>query len=154
MKRFAVLFILCACAAYSQTYYMNVRLKGGATTSFPVQDLRKITFSNITAVGSDEAKKFLTVIKTFNLLQNYPNPFNPNTTIRYEIPKSGNVDIRIFNINGQLVKTVENGFQATGTHTVVWDGRSNSGQSAASGVYICQVEFENSILAKKMLFLK
>ena len=154
MRRLAVLFILFTTAVSSQSYYMNIRLKGGATTSFPIQDVQKITFANITAVGNDKAEKLLAVIKTFNLLQNYPNPFNPNTSIRYEIPKSGNVEISIFNVNGQLVRTVEKGFQTTGTHTAVWDGRSNPGQTAASGVYFCRVIFENSTLVKRMLFLK
>jgi hypothetical protein len=130
---------------------MNVRMKGGSTTSIPIQDIQKLTFSNITAVGSE---KLAAIIKTFTLLQNYPNPFNPNTTIEYQLPKTGNVEIKIFSINGQLVKTLESTHQIAGMHTVVWDGRNNDGQTVASGLYIYQVAFENSMLAKKMLFIK
>lgn len=152
MKKIAILFILCVCTVYTQTYYMNVRMKGGSTTSIPIQDIQKLTFSDIsTAVGNE---RLATVIKTFNLLQNYPNPFNPSTAIEYQLPKTGNVEIKIFSINGQLVKTLESTHQIAGTHTVVWDGRNNGGQTVASGLYVYQVAFENSILAKKMLFIK
>jgi flagellar hook assembly protein FlgD len=151
MRKFVLLFILCSCVVYSQTYYMNVRMKGGSTTSIPIQDIQKLTFSATTAVGTE---RMATVIKTFALLQNYPNPFNPNTTIEYQLPKTGNVEIKIFSINGQLVKTLESTHQFAGTHTVVWDGMNNGGQTVASGMYIYKVAFENSMLAKKMLFIK
>lgn len=151
MKRIAFLFILCASTVYSQTYYMNVRMKGGSTTSILIQDIQKLTFSGITAIGN---QRLATVIKTFALLQNYPNPFNPTTTIEYQLPKTGNVEIKIFNAIGQLVKVFENIKQCTGTHAVVWDGRNNSGQPVASGLYIYQVAFGSSVLAKKMLFIK
>src|SRR5271169_127603 len=152
MKRLAILFTLCVCAAYPQTYYMNVRMKGGGSTSFPIQDIQKLTFSGtITGVGNE---RLSTVIKTFALLQNYPNPFNPTTTIEYQLPKTGDVEIKIFNINGQLVKTLESSHQVIGVHSVVWDGRNNRGQTVASGSYIYQIAFENSLIAKKMLFIK
>jgi hypothetical protein len=152
MKRLAILIILCVCSIYSQTYYMNVRMKGGGTTSIPIQDIQKLTFSDVSdAVGNE---RLATVIKTFTLLQNYPNPFNPNTTIEYQLPKAGNVEIKIFSINGQLVKTFESTHQIAGTHALVWDGKNNDGQTVASGLYVYQVAFENSMLAKKMLFIK
>jgi flagellar hook assembly protein FlgD len=131
---------------------MNVRLTGGGTTSIPVEDIQKLTFSNI--IGSVGNEKLNAVIKTFTLLQNYPNPFNPTTKIQYELPKSGDVRIQIFNLNGQLVKTLGGDHQVQGTHTVDWDGRNNDGHTVASGMYIYQVAFENSVLAKKMLFIK
>jgi hypothetical protein len=126
-------------------------MKGGSTTSIPVQDIQKLTFSGTTDVGNE---RIANVIKTFTLLQNYPNPFNPTTTIEYQLPKSGNVEIKIFNLNGELVRTLEATHQIQGMHKVVWDGRNGTGQTVASGLYIYQVTFENSMLAKKMLFLK
>ena len=153
MKRLGILLILCACSVYSQTYYVNVRMKGGSTTSILVQDIQKLTFYPLptTAVGNG---RLATVIKTFALLQNYPNPFNPNTTIEYQLPKTGNVQIKIFSINGQLVRTLESTHQVQGSHSVVWDGKNDGGQTVASGLYIYQVAFENSMLIKKMLFIK
>ncbi len=151
MKRIAILFFMCLCTVYSQTYYMNVWIDGNVT-SIPIRDIQKLTFSNISsAVGNVDVK---TVIKSFKLLQNYPNPFNPSTTIEYQIPKGGNVDIKIFSIDGQLVKTFENFYQSSGSYNVIWDGRNNGGQSVASGLYIYRVVFDNLVLAKKMLFVK
>jgi hypothetical protein len=154
MKKLVLLFILSSCIVYSQTYYMNVRMKGGGTTSIPIQDIQKLTFSGIPPPDAVGNERLATVIKTFALLQNYPNPFNPNTTIEYQLPKTGNVEIKILSINGQLVKTLESTHQIQGRHTVAWDGRNNGGQTVASGLYIYQVAFENSMLAKKMLFIK
>ncbi len=151
MKLLAFLLLLSTYTVFSQTYYMNIRMKGGGTTSIPIQDIQKLTFSNITDVGNE---RWSAVIKTFTLLQNYPNPFNPTTTIEYRLPKVGNVDIKIFDINGRLIKTFENTRHVEGTYKIIWDGKNNNGQVAASGVYFCQVAFENSILVRKMLFIK
>ena len=155
MKRLALLSILCACVCYSQTYYINVRLKGGGTTTIPIQDIQRISFSfsNHSVTGVD-ATKYATVIKTFNLLQNYPNPFNPSTTIRYEIPSPGDVHVTIFNVNGQVIKEFTGSSEQAGIHTMVWDGKNNAGQTVGSGVYIYKVTFQNSVLTRKMLFIK
>ena len=153
MKILAILFILSVCPVFSQTYYMNIHQKGGTTSSFAVQKNLKITLKGDMFVIS-AVKGLSTAIKTFELLQNYPNPFNPTTTIEYQLPKTGNVEIKVFSINGQLVKTIESTHQTIGSHTVTWDGRNNNGQTIASGLYIYQVVFENSVLSKKMMFIK
>jgi hypothetical protein len=126
-------------------------MKGGSITSIPIQNIQKLTFSDITGIRNE---RIASVIKTFAILQNYPNPFNPSTTIEYQLPKSGNVEIKIFNVTGQLVKIFDRTFQALGMHAIVWDGRNNNGQTMASGLYIYQVAFENLILTKKMLLIK
>ena len=151
MKRIVLCLLLCACTAHTQTYYMNIRLRGGGTTSIPVQDIRKLTFSSVTDVQNE---KWATVIKTFSLLQNYPNPFNPSTTVEYQLPASGDVEVRVFDIAGHLVRTLESGFQVQGEHRVIWDGRDNAGQGVASGPYFCQVVFGDAAIAKKMLLIK
>jgi len=131
---------------------MVVHTKGGGSTTFSVQNIQQITFSGVgNGVG---VERVANIIKTFSVLQNYPNPFNPTTTIEYQLPKAGNVRIKIYNINGQLVRAFENTNQNSGTHTVVWDGKNNGGQAVATGMYVYQVAFENSILTKKMLFIK
>tara|TARA_Y100000994_G_C15682405_1_gene438327 strand:- start:608 stop:1360 length:753 start_codon:yes stop_codon:yes gene_type:complete len=70
------------------------------------------------------------------LSKNYPNPFNPSTTINYDISKSGNVSIVVYDLNGAEVKTLVNEFKsASKGYNVTWDGKNNSGQSVASGQY-------------------
>jgi flagellar hook assembly protein FlgD len=151
MKKITTLLIMFVVAAYSQTYYMNVYENGGGITSISLQEIQKLTFSDITYVGNE---KYINVIKTFKLLQNYPNPFNPNTTIEYYLPIAGDVGIKIFNINGELIRELENTYQTSGSHSIIWDAKNNNAQLVSSGVYIYQVAFEGSILSKKMLFIK
>ncbi len=91
---------------------------------------------------------------SFTLLQNYPNPFNPTTTIAYSLDKPAMVKLAIFNINGRLVRTLVDGRQTSGSHSVLWDGLDNGGNKVSSGVYfyVLNVDAQRSI--KKMTMLK
>ena len=89
-----------------------------------------------------------------SLMQNYPNPFNPNTTIEYEIPHSGYVEINIFDIRGRLIRSLNKSQQQAGIHRIVWDGRSNGGSMVASGIYFCRVHFNGNLLTKKLALIK
>lgn len=72
---------------------------------------------------------------TIALQQNYPNPFNPVTKINFAVDKPGIVDVRVFNTRGELVRTVANTWYPQGSHTVAWDGKTQSGGRAPSGIY-------------------
>ena len=67
--------------------------------------------------------------------QNYPNPFNPQTKITFAVSKPGNVDVRVFNVRGELVRTITNQNYPQGMHTVSWDGMTDRGNHSPSGVY-------------------
>lgn len=152
MKRIALLFLLFYSGSlYSQTYYLNI-WSNGSPTSIPVEDIRKISFLNVS--NTIESSRETTVIQAFKLLQNYPNPFNPSTTIEYQIPGEGKVGIKIFSLNGQLIKSFEKTHTSAGDYSVPWDGKDTAGQTVASGFYIYRVSFANSVATKKMLFLK
>ncbi len=152
MFKLAAIVVFCVCTAYPQPYTMNIRLKGGAMVSIPTSMIRKLTFSGrLTNVGEE---KVATIVRTFAMFQNYPNPFNPSTTIEYELPAAGDVEIRIFNVNGQLVRSFAQQHHSGGVYTAVWDGMNASGSVVASGLYFYQVKFENSVLTKKMLLLR
>jgi hypothetical protein len=69
------------------------------------------------------------------LQQNYPNPFNPVTKVNFAVDKGGNVDVRVFNTRGELVRTITNQWYPQGEHTVSWDGKTQSGGHAPSGIY-------------------
>jgi len=153
MKRIAVLFFLLTISVYSQSYYLNVWSNGKAT-SIPVSEIRKFTFTTTSSAVDNEDSKDQTLIKTFELFQNYPNPFNPSTKIEYQIANAGNVEIKVFNINGELVKTLVNTSQSTGKYSVEWNGRDNNNIPVASGVYIYRVMHGNSVLSRKMILLK
>ncbi|MHB9012167.1 MAG: FlgD immunoglobulin-like domain containing protein, partial [Ignavibacteriaceae bacterium] len=91
---------------------------------------------------------------TFQVFQNYPNPFNPTTTINFALPQSSNVKIVIYDMLGKEVRTLVNGDQVAGVHSIVWDGRNNFGSQVASGTYIYRVVAGNYSAVKKMIMLK
>ena len=91
----------------------------------------------------------------FSLEQNYPNPFNPATSISYQLPKSGSVQLTIYNLMGQHIRTLVNAYQPTGTYQVKWDGRDESGTHVSSGIYFYQLKAQNDFIeTKKMMMMR
>ncbi len=90
----------------------------------------------------------------FALAQNYPNPFNAQTIINYSLPISGKVTLDIFNVLGQKVVTLIDGYQEAGYKSVIWNGRDNKGQAISSGVYFYRLATPEKNITKQMLMLK
>lgn len=90
----------------------------------------------------------------FHLQQNFPNPFNPATTIRFRLDGGARVQLKVYNMLGQEVRTLVHQTLSAGEHSVVWDGRDNSGITVASGVYIYRLTNGLSASARKMVFMK
>lgn len=90
----------------------------------------------------------------YSLSQNYPNPFNPTTTIGFALADPGHIEIAVYNVLGQNVRTLIDGFMEAGEHSVIWDGRDNDGRSVASGIYLYRIDAKEYIATKKMLLLK
>jgi hypothetical protein len=89
------------------------------------------------------------------LEQNIPNPFNPTTTIKYEVKESGLVHLRIYNVAGQLVKTLVDEHRAAGqVHEARWNGLNNGGRPVSSGVYFYKLVATNFTQTKKMVLMK
>ncbi len=86
----------------------------------------------------------------FALHQNYLNPFNPTTTIPFALPTESKIKIEVFNLLGQRVAILEDGIMQAGYHQAVWDGRSSSGVSVASGLYLLKIEAAGTV--KEMKF--
>jgi hypothetical protein len=103
--------------------------------------------------GNFEYSKLIEVdfgsINKFELSQNYPNPFNPITTIRFSLPESGNIKLTVFNIIGEQVAELVNGFKEAGIHTVNFDA-----DNLNSGNYIYRIEATGFTQAKKMTLIK
>ena len=101
--------------------------------------------------------KDITVVtpKDYNLYQNYPNPFNPSTTIRFSLPLSSKITLKIYDMLGNEVATLLSDKQySKGSYNVTWDGTNNYGQKVASGNYIYQLKFGNFTKSMKMTLLK
>lgn len=100
------------------------------------------------------AGEFTPVVEKFNVSQNYPNPFNPSTTINFDIPNPSEVQIKIFDSNGQKIRDLVNDYRETGNYKVTWDGKDNFGKTVVTGSYFYQIQSGNLVQAKKMIFLK
>ncbi|MEN8008012.1 MAG: FlgD immunoglobulin-like domain containing protein [Candidatus Krumholzibacteriota bacterium] len=88
-------------------------------------------------------------------VQNFPNPFNPSTTITYSLPTAGHLKLSLYNVRGQLVKTLIDGPRPAGAdQTVVWDGSDNLGSSVASGVYFYEARAHGDVRIGKATLLK
>jgi hypothetical protein len=85
---------------------------------------------------------------------NYPNPFNPRTTIRYSVKEATPVTIGIYNVKGQLVKTLVSEDKAAGNHSIAWDGVDNNNQAVSSGVYFYKMNAGTYSSTKKMILMK
>jgi len=86
--------------------------------------------------------------------QNFPNPFTHSTTIAYSVAKASRVEIQVFNVRGQKVKTLVSEHALPGRYFTAWDGKSESGDEASPGVYLCRMTVADYRSAKKMLFLR
>jgi photosystem II stability/assembly factor-like uncharacterized protein len=102
----------------------------------------------------DHNKDIKSIPEHIRLYPNYPNPFNSSTRIDYYLPAAGDVMIKIFNVRGQLVRTLVSQTKASGHHSAVWDGRSDKGGMVSSGMYIYQIQSNNQIKNRKLLLLK
>jgi len=89
----------------------------------------------------------------FTLLQNYPNPFNPSTVIGYELNKPSHISIDIYNLLGQKIRTLVEGYQTAGPGQVMWDASNDAGQGVPAGVYIYSLRGEGINMNKKMLLI-
>ncbi len=90
----------------------------------------------------------------FSLAQNAPNPFNPRTEIQFSLPASGPVSLKIYNVDGRLVRTLVHERREAGAHTVVWSGADDRGGRVASGLYFYRLTTDAGVLTRKMTLLK
>lgn len=154
MRIIALLFILISfTASLAQTDSVFVELTDGTVCAYSISDISDISLTN-TTTDVKEQQLIQKLLESFVVHQNFPNPFNPSTSILYEIPNPGNVEIYIYDIQGCKIRSLESKYQQPGSHTISWDGRDDTGISVSSGTYFCRVHFNNNFLTKKMLLIK
>ncbi len=150
--------------APSQGTIVTLRLKGTDPSSLKIskatllgRNAQKIPVQVVSQVKNPMRDLMATkpaVPEEFSLSQNYPNPFNPETEISYDLPKDSWVRLSIYNIRGQKVKTLVDGFEAAGHKRVTWNGKSQDGDQVASGVYFYRLEAAEFTAIKKMVLLR
>ena len=133
----------------NQTVYLGIRCVSNDAFVFYVDDFT--VHSNGGSVDNDDPT---TPVIQNALVGNYPNPFNPETTISYSVKSSTPVNISIYNLKGQLVKTLVNEVKDSGNHSVVWNGTDNSGRATSSGVYYYKMQAGKFSSTKKMILMK
>jgi len=84
----------------------------------------------------------------------FPNPFSSETCIRFNLPKSAQTDISIYNIKGQKVRSLFSDVSKAGLNEIIWDGRDEQGSFAANGIYFCRLTSSGKTLSRKMILLK
>ena len=88
-------------------------------------------------------------IDKFTLSQAYPNPFNPVTSLVLNLPEDGNVMVRVYNLKGQVVRTLLSGYRAGGTYNITWDA-----SQSPSGIYLVKAESAESMYTQKLMLIK
>ena len=104
------------------------------------------------ALGIDVSSE--TLPNRFGLKQNYPNPFNPTTEIAFTLDQTADVNLSIYNMLGQKVRTLTNGSKNAGTHTLEWNGLDEMGQNVSTGIYLYRLTSGSKSITKKMAFMK
>jgi hypothetical protein len=140
---------------YNTAFQVDTLNVSGGSVSFYLKKspvfIEEISNTSIEKTGSITPNEF-------QLNQNYPNPFNPQTTISYQLPVFSRVTLKIYDTLGKDVRTLVNENKSAGYHSVMWDGRDNSGRQVTSGIYFYKIAFNsnNQRMSKirKMVYLK
>ena len=132
----------------------SLRIVGSLRGTFYLDDVRLVAERPVTeptAVGEtgEQATPTDAVLEA-----NYPNPFNAQTTLRYRLNADGPVQLDVYSLSGQIVRTLVDQTQSAGVYSVAWNGQDDDGRSVASGVYLACLKSAEAMLVQKMLLLK
>ncbi len=141
---------------YDFMFIYNDEVCGGSKAPAPLTARAQILADVLSYCGVDQhpgdasavpgAEKFMA--------RAYPNPFNPTTKIAFNLPTQAKVSVKIFNLRGELVRTLVDGVRPAGENSVIWDGTSNSGSSVSSGVYFYEARYGNEVQVNKITMVK
>jgi len=112
-------------------------------------DLQVVEIEYVNSVKTDEL-----IPDKITLYQNYPNPFNPTTIIPFALLSESNVRLDIYNIRGEKIRSLVNGYHNSGQYTIVWNGKNDAGLAVPSGTYFCRMITDGTVQVRNMLLLK
>jgi len=163
----------CACTTLGADRYMDLTLKfdhqaiAAALGMVHDREIRVLTLTGRTTSGMPIRGQDCVIIlkkghsklsaetpSEFSLSENYPNPFNPETEISFSLPERTQVSLVIYNMLGEKVKTLVNQTMNAGTYSAHWNGKDESGNSLASGIYFYRLETESFDQTRKMVLMK
>lgn len=135
---------------------LRFRLNGGAT-AVPIEIVSAFLFSEDgQLVPMRLPDKFSLELppQSYRLMQNLPNPFNPATTIGFELPEAADVDVAVYNLVGQRLRTLVQEHKVAGRYQVVWDGKDDAGRDVSSGVYFYRYRAGDFWASRRMLLIR
>ena len=130
-------------APTEESELISIDKTSGVGASIGMMGYNEVTglaFARSGITGVQEAGNNSLLPKDYSLNQNYPNPFNPTTTIQYTLPVNANVKVVIYNLLGEVVKTLINNQQSAGVHNIVWNAEDSHGSKVGSGVYFYELK--------------
>jgi hypothetical protein len=139
---------------------LNIQVSAVGEKFDGVGEISLLNASFDTGVSAEISREVLSpkalLPKAFALSQNYPNPFNPSTTIAYDIPEGDNIQVqlKVYNMRGQLVRTLVEETKSEGSYQIQWDGSDNYGRRVSSGVYFYRIKAGEFSKTRKMVILK
>ncbi len=132
----------------------SLRLVGSLRGTFYLDDIRLVAARPPTAPTAVHEQAQDSTPRGFALDPNYPNPFNSSTTIGYRLDKAGKVQLEIYDLQGQKVKTLVDRNEGPGFYRLEWDGTNTGGYPVATGVYLVRLLSQEAVEVHKMLLLK
>ncbi|MBN2103978.1 PQQ-binding-like beta-propeller repeat protein, partial [bacterium] len=136
-------------------YSVQTGSAGLASSSWPkfCSDNRNTGLYTYQPAGMNEPCSQLLSLK-YSLQQNYPNPFNPITSIKFDLPRTGHVELNVYNVQGQKVKALVHAAYSAGSHQVSWDGKDERGRDVGSSVYFYILKTSESTITKRMVLIR
>jgi len=112
-------------------------------------------FGVVTGIDNNDSNNLQNQIpETIELRQNYPNPFNPKTTISFVLQKSTRVQLTVYDVRGRHVQTILDDAMPAGEHTVDWNGFTDAGDAAATGIYFYKLSTNEQVAQRRMILLR
>ena len=133
-----------------------IRFEGNPTGTFYLDDIRLVTRIPSGPPAPTAVLEALDggLPTDFDLAQNFPNPFNSETTIRFTLPAAAEIELSLYNLAGQRVARLLQGWREAGRYTARWDGRTDVGSALATGVYLYRLQAGNLVQSRKLLLLR
>ncbi len=136
---------------YTDTNIISIQTTAGNYDFHMLDDIISIEFDT---VGIEPDLEEIGERVPVKFLKNYPNPFNPETSISFDTGYDAKVNLTIYNVKGQKVKTLVDSMMKQGSHSVKWQGTDSHGKKVGGGVYFYRIEVGNKVITRKMLLLK
>jgi hypothetical protein len=142
----------------SATTYLDASTTVGSTYYYKIAAVDNGgnvgALSNEISLKATDVETIAGLPRDFSLEQNYPNPFNPSTQIGFSLPTTSFVRVAIYNVSGELIRTLVNDDMSAGVYRLTWNATDNEGRNVSSGVYIYRLQAGKFVSSKKMLLLK